>query len=199
MRRALTCLTLVTASFFLVSCEGRTDKTDGGGVLLSITSAESTFIVASMSSIALTGFDSEDCIGGGFLCVGNLQIANIVKPVANSQNAGTSSLQTVELDSYEVTFTRGDSGTRLPAPLVRKEFLSIAPGGTGTIERVMIFEHEQVENEPLTDLLLDNGGRDRETDEEFIILNVSIRFFGRTLSGDRVESAPALFTLRVTP
>ena len=46
----------------------------------------------------------------------------------------------------------------------------------------------QFENPPLSDLFFANGGFDKETGNAVVILNVRIRFFGRTLSGDAVES-----------
>ena len=45
-------------------------------------------------------------------------------------------------------------------------------------------------------------GDDRQvmqTGEPKITLNFRLRFFGRTLSGDAVETAPALFTIEFTP
>jgi 3-keto-L-gulonate-6-phosphate decarboxylase len=54
----------------------------------------------------------------------------------------------------------------------------------------------QLQNPPLSDLLAVNGGVDRETGAETILLDVSIVFFGRTLSGDEVQSSPLRKTVQ---
>ena len=54
---------------------------------------------------------------------------------------------------------------------------------------------DQLDNPPLSDLLFQNGGIDTETGLDRITLNVRIRFFGRTLSGDEVESNTVVWTI----
>ena len=55
----------------------------------------------------------------------------------------------------------------------------------------------QLTSPPLSDLA--DFGRDRETGSTVIPLDVTLRFFGRTLSGDDIASAPASFTIEVVP
>jgi hypothetical protein len=104
----------------------------------------------------------------------------------------------VEIDSFEITFSRGDTGTRLPPPLVRNLFGVVPVNGTDIIENLEILTLQQLGAPPLSDLLTINGGIDTETGGQTILLNFSLRFFGRTLSGDEVETAPARFTIEFT-
>ena len=103
----------------------------------------------------------------------------------------------VEIQSYEVTYTRADTGTRVPPKLVNYIF-GIAPvNGTFELDNGPFMRAEQFNTVPILDLK--NLGIDSETGSRQIRLNVGLRFFGRTLSGDRVESTTAFFTLEVTP
>jgi hypothetical protein len=105
----------------------------------------------------------------------------------------------VELESYEITFTRADTGTRVPNPFVRGVGGGLVPvAGTLDIDGLPLFDEEQLENPPLSDLMFENGGTDTETGDQTILLNWRLRFFGRTLSGDEVETAPIEFTTRFT-
>jgi len=58
---------------------------------------------------------------------------------------------------------------------------------------------DQFNQEPLSDLWFSNGGFDTETGESKIVMNFSVRFFGRTLSGDTVDTAPIFFTIEFIP
>ena len=174
-------LGLLAAS--LLGCEGRTDRTDGGGVLLSITDFDGLPITLAVNS------------SNGFLQIGEIQITNVVK---NPDIVG-SILMNVEIESYEVTYTRGDSGTIVPPIFVRGLFGVVPVSGVFTVENLPVLAPEQFNVPPISDLLFVNGGFDKETGSRQIILNFHLRFFGRTLSGDAVETAPASFTVTVTP
>ena len=50
-------------------------------------------------------------------------------------------------------------------------------------------------NIPLSDLLLVNGGFDKETGSRIIKLELELTFFGKTLSGDDVSTDPVRFSL----
>lgn len=167
----------------LLGCEGRTDRTDGGGVLLSITDFDGLPITLAVNS------------SNGFLQIGEIQITNVVK---NPDIVG-SILMNVEIESYEVTYTRGDSGTIVPPIFVRGLFGVVPVSGVFTVENLPVLAPEQFNVPPISDLLFVNGGFDKETGSRQIILNFHLRFFGRTLSGDAVETAPASFTVTVTP
>lgn len=167
----------------LLACESRTDRTDGGGILLSITDFDGLPI-----SLAVNSSD-------GFLQVGEIQVTSVIKnPTITGSN-----LMNVEIESYEVTYTRGDTGTKVPPIFVRGLFGVVPAGGVFTVENLPVLAPEQFDLPPLSDLLFANGGFDKETGSNEIVLNFHIRFFGRTLSGDAVETAPGSFTVTVTP
>lgn len=181
-------MTRVAKTFFALAlalavgaCDSRTERTDGGGVLLSIEDFDELPITVS--------------VNGGIVQIGEVTVANIPK----EPGGATSALMNVEIHSYEVTFTRADQGTRIPVPFVRGLF-GVAPvNGTFVVENLPVVGLDQIENLPLSDLLFENGGIDTETGDDRIALNLRLRFFGRTLSGDEVETAPAAFTIDFTP
>jgi hypothetical protein len=163
------------------ACQSRTERTDGGGVLLSIEDFDGLPFLVS--------------VNGGIIQIEEVTLANVPK----QPGGATSALMNVEVHSYEITYTRADAGTRIPVPFIRGMF-GVAPvNGTAVFENLPIVGLDQLENLPLSDLLFENGGIDTETGEDRIALNLRLRFFGRTLSGDEVESAPAAFTIDFTP
>lgn len=131
----------------------------------------------------------------GFLQVGEIQVTSVIK---NPDLVG-STLMNVEIESYEVTYSRGDTGTKVPPIFVRGLFGVVPVGGIFTVENLPVLAPEQFNVPPISDLLFINGGFDKETGSRQIVLNFHIRFFGRTLSGDAVQTAPASFTVTVTP
>ncbi len=185
MRTAIRALAVALLAFAALACDSRTDRTDGGGVLLSISDFDGLPVGVSVSA---TNAES-----GGILQMGEIIIENIPK----DPTGVTSDLMNVEIQSYEISFTRADTGTRVPTPFVRGLFGVVPVGGTATFENLPIMGAEQLTNIPLSDL--EDFGRDTETGGETILLNFRMRFFGRTLSGDAVETAPAFFTVEFFP
>lgn len=175
----------VLGAFGLAGCNDRTDKSDGT-VILSISDFDGLPTQVSVNSASAVGGVSVD----------SLTIQNIPK----DQNGATSSLMNVEFTSYEVTFSRADTGSRLPPPLVR-EIFGVAPvNGTNVFNNLPILTQTQLDAPPLSDLLFVNGGFDKETGEQAVVLNLRLRFFGRTLSGDAVETGPFdAFTVDFVP
>lgn len=186
MRTVAKVLLIICLVVAVTACESRTDRTDGGGVLLSISDFDGLPISVSVNGTLAVG---------GFVQVEEIIVDNIPKnPVGI-----TSDLMNVEIVSYEVTFSRADNGTRIPNRFTRGLF-GVAPvGGTFTVENLPVMSSDQLNSTPLSDLKASNGGFDKETGESKIVLNLSLRFFGRTLSGDAVETAPAIFTIEFTP
>lgn len=166
-------------------CNRRTDKTDGGGILLSITDFDQLPITVAMNSPNLL----ED------VQIGSLTITSVVKDPFGSSG----DLMNVELDSYEVTYQREDTGTRVPPKLVQQIFGSVPAAGTDTISNLPFMGFDQLESPPLSDLFFVNGGFDQETQSDRIRLRVSLRFFGRTLAGTRVETEPVDFDVDFVP
>ncbi|NNC39542.1 MAG: hypothetical protein HKN95_02525 [Acidimicrobiia bacterium] len=181
--KATKLIALVLLAATVVGCSGRADRTDGGGVLLSISDFDGLPISFSVNS------------SDGFLQVGEIQVTSVIK---NPDVAG-SVLMNVEIESYEVSYSRGDTGTKVPPIFVRGLFGVVPAGGVFTVENLPVLAPEQFNVSPISDLLFANGGFDKETGSRQIVLNFHIRFFGRTLSGDAVQTAPASFTVTVTP
>lgn len=182
MKRILHISLAVGLVAVILGCDSRTEKTDGGGVLLTVTNFDGLPVTFAVNA-------------GGLVQIGSLDIENRPK----DPTGATSGLMDVEIVSYEVSFTRADTGTRIPPIFVRGIF-GVAPvNGNLTYDNLPIADLEQFGHIPLSDLLFENGGFDRETGQTTILVNCRLRFFGRTLSGDEVETAPAIFTVRFTP
>ncbi len=183
MHKSIRLLLTVLLAFGLAGCESRTDRADGGGVLLSISDFDGLPIRVLVNQ------------AGNLVQVDEIQIQNVVKdPTGISSN-----LMNVEITSYEVTFSRADAGTRVPPPLVGGIF-GVAPAGSSfTVENLPVMGVEQFERPPLSDLFFVNGGFDKETGQTRVILNLHMRFFGRTLSGDAVQTEPASFKVEFVP
>ena len=166
----------------VLSCEARTDRTDTGGVLLTISDFDGLPIAVSVNSTS-------------FVQVESLTIQSVVL----NTSAPTSDIMDVELKSYQVRYRRVDAGTRTPRPLVNWIFGNVPQGGTDTINNLVILGPEQLSNVPLSDLLFVHGGFDKETGSRVIKLELELTFFGRTLSGDDVSTNPAHFAIDFTP
>jgi hypothetical protein len=171
---------LLAAALVASSCNGRAERTDGT-VLLEITAFNGVPVsvpLSQTSSFQLT----------------TVQLANILKDP--SVTAGTS-FQDIELRSYEVTYRRRDTGTRVPPSISARIFGTVPAGGTGILTNLPYLTSDQLLSPPLSDLT--KFGRDSETGSAIIVMDVSFRIFGRTISGDDVASQTATFTIEVTP
>ena len=163
-------LCLLVFAVALAGCSDRVDDTEGS-VILTISAFDGLPIRVSVNA-------------GDLVQVGELVLTNVNK----EPNGITSDLQNIELQTYEVTFTRADTGTRVPPTRVNGIFGIVPVNGDDTIENLDILGIDQLANPPLSDLLFQNGGFDSETGAAVVQLNVNLRFFGRTLSGDAVAS-----------
>ncbi|HVG07837.1 MAG TPA: hypothetical protein VNM67_09030 [Thermoanaerobaculia bacterium] len=179
MKRTVSLLSLAVLVLALGSCQSRTDLSEGS-VILSVTDFDKLPVSVSAG-------------GGGPTQVGEITLQNFAK----NPNGTTSDLQSIELRSYEVRYSRRDTGTRLPPPMVQSLFSLVPVNGTATITNLQFLTAAQLLNPPLSDLA--TAGADRETGSQVIVLNVSMRFFGRTLAGDDIASDPASFTVEVVP
>jgi hypothetical protein len=180
---------LVLIGLLLVACDSRLDRTDGGGVLLSVSDFDQLPNVVSVNAAR----PSQG--GANLVVIPSITIESIVRDI----DGDTSDLMNIEMQSYEVTFTRADGGTRLPPPLVEKVFGTVPPNGTLVYDNLPFMRSAQLEDPPLSDLFLENGGFDKETRRTSVLLNVSIRFFGRSIAGEAVDTAPARFTVEFVP
>ena len=183
MRAQATTLILLLALAAGFGCSGGRIEDTEGDVILSVSNFDGLATTASVGALA------------GNYSVGTLTISNIPK----NPGRATSDLMGVEMQTYEVTYTRVGSGTRTPTTLVR-DVLGFAPvNGTLTYTNLPLMGIEQLDNPPLSDLLVENGGFDRETNSQLITLTLTITFFGRTIGGDRVATEPVAFTAEFVP
>lgn len=168
---------LLSACLVFLGCDERGHQTDGGGVLL------------------LTEIDGEFPYRVSVNASDSLQLENItVRSIVSDPDGGSSSLMGVELNLMEVTFSRADGGSVLPPPLVRTILAFVEPGGEADLT-LTVMTSEQMRNPPLSDLLFENGGFDKETGKTNIKLNVHLRFFGETLGGQDVQTEPRSLTI----
>lgn len=181
MRRLSQSLLLLVLLVAVLGCSNSAAQTDSGGIILSVSDFDGLPIAVSVSG------------SGGLVQIGQIDIQSIVR----NPNGGSSDLMTVEMRSYEVIFSRGDAGSSLPPPLTRGIFGSVPAGGTITYDNLPIMTTDQLLNPPLSTLAA--TGQDPDTGGPKIILNCRMRFFGRTLSGDAVETTPILFTIDFLP
>jgi hypothetical protein len=185
MKRKLLCLACLLVILPLASgCRSRTDKSAGPVVL--------TFgqIGPVPITVSVTAADQN----GESVQIPSFTIDSFLKdPTA----VGTSPLENVEITSYQVTYARLDTGTRVPPPLVAAITEEVPVNGTGTISNLPILLANQLLNPPLSDLA--NFGFDTQTGTGIIVLNVQIQFFGNTLSGDKVQTPVASYTIQFTP
>ncbi len=180
MKTVAKCAVLMLV-LLVLGCEERTERNDSGGVLLTVEWVNFPIRVSVNSTDAVQ--------------IGTIDIDSIVV----NPSRPTSSLMNVEIDTFEVTFTRVDGGTRTPTPYVVKLLGTVPVGGTLTYTNLPVMSIGQMRNPPLSDLLFINGGFDKETRSSYILMNVEVRVFGRTLSGDAVASVPRSQTLEFVP
>lgn len=167
-------------------CASNRIEEDKNTVILSITDFDGLPIQVSVNQAALDG---------GLVQVGEITVSNFPK----DPRGATSDLMSVEIDSFEIIYSRADTGTRVPSPRVRTIFGLVPINGSTDLEGLEVVGPEQLFNPPLSDLLLQNGGVDQETGSQLIRLNLQMRFFGKTLAGDSVVSGPDSFTLEFVP
>lgn len=169
----------------ILSCGDERTQNTQATVILSLTDFDGLPFQVSVNQAAQVGA----------VTVEELTLQNVPK----DPRGATSDLMSIELDAVEITYTRADVGTQVPPPRVRAIFSLVPVGGTSTINNLEILGLEQLLNPPLSDLLFQNGGFDRETGSTLIVLDVNIRFFGRTLGGDEVASGFDSFRLEFVP
>lgn len=181
--RIMTILILVASLFFVSGCASdRVEDTDGS-VILSVTNFDSLPV-----SVSVTNNE-------GGVPIPSITISNFPK----KPGAVTSNLMNVEIQTYQVVYTRLGTGTRTPPTLVRDIFGLAPANGTETYSGLPILGIEQMNSPPLSDLNIDNGGFDSETSSQLITLNLTLTFFGRTIAGDAVSTAPVSFTVEFVP
>jgi hypothetical protein len=173
----LTALALL--AFGLAGCRSRTDRSEGN-VLMTISDFNGLPSVVNLGNN--TGFE-----------IGDITVRTITKDPTGT----VSNLQAIELRTLEIRYTRRDSGTRVPPANVQGVFGVVPQNGSTRLTEIPFLTSDQVLSQPLKDLR--DVGRDTETGTSVVVLDVSMRLFGRTLSGDDIVSDPARFTIEVRP
>lgn len=103
----------------------------------------------------------------------------------------------VIIRTMRTSFVRVDGGTVVPPPLVENlSFLVPATGEASEIPTRLIFPVEYLREAPFVALTAAAGGRDPETGQPFVRMDLVVEFFGETLAGDPVYTSlrwPATF------
>jgi hypothetical protein len=95
----------------------------------------------------------------------------------------------VRLTRYRVSWRRVDGGTLVPEPLVRPISGLVTVGGAPTpLNDFLVIEERQVRQAPFVALLPQNGGRDPETGQNIVRMDMVLDVFGETLSGEAVSA-----------
>lgn len=171
---------LLVLGLAALGCDGDVQTTDSGGVLLQLDLGE-TFPYR----VSVNGSDA-------------VQLDMTIQSIATNSDLPTSELMNVILESLEVTFTRIDGGTRTPPPFFRS-LAGVVPVNGSLDYFLTVMTSEQMRGAPLSDLLFENGGFDKETGKTNIKLDLTFRFFGRTLGGQELESVPRTQTFEFVP
>ena len=183
MKNHRTVLILLTALVLLAvglaGCRSRTDRSEGT-VLLTVSDFNGLPSVVNLGNSTV-------------FSIGDITVRNIVKDPTGS----VTNLQAVELRTIEFRYTRRDSGTRVPPSNLQATFGLVPQNGSTVLTQIPFLTSDQVLSQPLKDLR--DVGRDTETGTAVVVLDVSMRVFGRTLSGDDIVSDPARFTIEVRP
>lgn len=92
----------------------------------------------------------------------------------------------VRVTRYRVSYQRTDGGRQVPAPFVRSMDTLIGTGEAGSLSQFVILEASAVGQAPFAALLPQNGGRDPDTGQRTVKMDVIVELFGETLGGDNV-------------
>lgn len=180
MNRLAKMFALMLVAGLVLGCESDTEEVDAGGVILTVSDLDGRPFTISAS-------------GPQIVTVESITVDNVAK----NPDLPTSRLMDVQIYSYEVRYRREDTGTRQLPPLVESRTLFAPVNGSFTYDGFPIMRPDQFNYPPLTDLR--RFGRDLETNSQVVRIQVSIQFFGKTLSGDEVASIPALFSVDLVP
>lgn len=120
-----------------------------------------------------------------------IQEIELTSRLKNASQADPQGFADTQINSYTVRFRRTDGGTRVPATKTYGTGIVVPSGGTATLTNFPVLDANDLQQSPFDQLLPFNGGVDRETGRTQISLAFDITFFGRTVSGHRVQSETA--------
>ncbi len=138
--------------------------------------------------------DVQDDITGGIPSdVASIDFSGVLKaPISTNPSITAPDLQHIQLERYEVTYTRTDGGTSVPpgftsgiAGLVRLTEIGATDPVVLTVVNVTIVP-ATIKGQPPISFLIDPG---TESGTNFfnIQVNARIQFFGRTIAGNEVS------------
>lgn len=116
-------------------------------------------------------------------------IGTINMQVFAKRDGVSSNFTQVRVTRYRVSYQRTDGGRQIPAPFVRSMDTLVGVGETGSLTQFVILEASAVNQAPFAALLPQNGGRDPETGQRTVKMDVIVELFGETLGGDNVYDA----------
>lgn len=134
------------------------------------------------STILVADLGDPDCGDGG---LGTLSVSTVVKQA----DPVRIDLLDVRLSTMRVTYSRNDGGTVVPQPFVQSISGLISAGSSGDVSGFLVFQPSSFAEAPFAALLPVNGGRDPETGNASIGLEITIEIFGETLSGEKVAAS----------
>lgn len=184
MNRFAKIVALSLAAVALFGCEAQ-DKVDTGGVIIVISEYDLEGLPAMMSATA------------EFPIVGSSDATLVVRNQARIPNSATSQMMDVIIEGYEVSFTRGDTGRATPPTLTEPVGGLVTANGTMTQNGLILLRQDQFERGPIRDLM--RTGKDPETDSTVVRLVWHLKFYGHTISGERIETNTISFNLDVVP
>lgn len=118
------------------------------------------------------------------------QIGTVNMQVIPKNSSASGSFVQVRVRRYRVSYRRTDGGTIVPAPFVRSIDTLIGVGES-VGSNFTVIEAEALLQAPFAGLQPQNGGRDAETGQPVVKLEVFLEVFGETLAGDNVYDSTA--------
>lgn len=141
------------------------------------------------SSVLVADLVDPECGEGG---LGTLTLQSVVKQA----NPSRTEFLDVRLRTMQVTYSRNDGGSVVPKSFVQSISGLISAGSNGQVSGFLVFQPSAFAEAPFAALLPANGGRDPETGNSSVGLEITIEVFGETLSGEKV-SASTRFPLTI--
>jgi hypothetical protein len=120
-----------------------------------------------------------------------IQTMTLTSHLKNAAASDPQGFENTMCESYLVHFHRTDGGTRVPSDKTFGCGVLIPSGGASTLSNFPILAASDIQAAPFDQLLVFNGGVDRETGKTEIQMAFDITFFGHTVSGQRVQSETA--------
>ena len=128
-------------------------------------------------------FDTTNCNQN----IGTISMQAIEK---NPNSGSTTTFDQVRITRYQVSYARTDGGKQVPATFVRSIDTLLTPGGaSAALSSFIVLEPEALLQAPFVALNPINGGRDPDTGQKVVKLDVIVTLFGETLAGTNVSAS----------